>query len=310
MTTKRFQIAFEGGPFDGGAIDVRDLAPALLAFGNIIQAANKALNGDRAEASLKVAAADHGSFIAQLIVDISWIADMLDVVAANPERAVAADQLMSILLKAGTGLGGVTVGLIQAVKFLRGRKPDAVEPAADFGHTAITLNGTTIIVDAPTLQLLKDVPTREAIEDFGHKTMQVRGLDSLSIGDPNDNSERVEIKPRDLPSFRVPEDDAPPEPEISYRETWLKIISSHFREGYKWRFSDGSDRTFTAVMEDTKFQNRAQEGQQAFTANDAIKCRLREEQTISGNSLSKEVFVEEVLDFRAGPRQLNLLGEE
>ena len=94
---------------------------------------------------------------------------------------------------------------------------------------------------------------------------------------------------------------------MSHRETWLKIISSHFREGYKWRFSDGSDRTFTAVMEDINFQNRAQEGHQAFTANDAIKCRLREEQTLSGNSLSKDVFVEEVLDFRPGPRQLDLI---
>lgn len=307
MTTKRFEIAFEGEPFEGGAIDVRDLAPTLLAFGSVIQAANKALNGDRAEASLKVAAADHGSFIAQLIVDVSWFADMLDVVAANPDRAVAADQLMSILLKAGTGLAGATVGLLQVIKFLRGRKPDALEPGAHFGHTAITLNRTTLIVDAPTLALLKDIPTREAIENFGRKAAHVKGLENLSIGDPENKSETVEIERKDLPSLDVPEDDAPPEPEVSHRETWLKIISNHFREGYKWRFSDGSDRTFTAVMEDTNFQNRAQEGHQAFTANDAIKCRLREEQTLFSNSLSKEVFVEEVLDFRAGPRQLHLI---
>ena len=32
MTKARFEIAFEGDPFDNGEIDVRDLAPTLLTF--------------------------------------------------------------------------------------------------------------------------------------------------------------------------------------------------------------------------------------------------------------------------------------
>ena len=45
MSTSHFGIAFEGPAFDDGEIDVRDLAPALLALGDVIQAANHALNG-------------------------------------------------------------------------------------------------------------------------------------------------------------------------------------------------------------------------------------------------------------------------
>lgn len=306
MTRARFEIVFEGEPFEDGVIDVRDLAPSLLAFGTIVQAANKTLNGDRADASLKVATTDEGSFAAQLVVDVAWIADILDAMAANPDRVVAADQLMSLLLKAGGGVGTGVVGLLTAVKFLRGKKPDAVAPRGD-GTTSITMNDTTIVVADETMKLLRDVPTREAVEDLGRKAAAVKGLDRLRIGDRHDEEEQVSIERGEFPALAVPDDEEPSEVEVSHRETWLQIISSHFREGYKWRFSDGGERPFTAVMEDEAFQARVQEGDLALTANDAIKCRLREEQSITSKGLAKAVFVEEVLEFRPGPRQMDLI---
>ncbi len=60
-------------------------------------------------------------------------------------------------------------------------------------------------------------------------------------------------------------------------------------------------------MEDAEFQNKVQEGLVALNANDAIRCRLREEQSLSASSLLKNVYVEEVLEHRPGARQLNLL---
>lgn len=306
MSKARFEIAFEGEPFEGGVIDVRDLAPTLLAFGSVIQSANRSLNGERAEASLKLVASDEGSFVAQLVVDVSWLVDMLDAVAANPDRVVAADQLVSLLVKAGGALGTGVVGVLGAIKFLGGRKPDAVEPRGD-GTTNITINSTTIQVDDRAVRLLKDRPTREAVEDLGRKAASVDGLDRLLIGDRDDEEQQVSLDRCELPSLDVPEEDETPEPEVSHRETWLQIISSHFRDGYKWRFSDGGERPFTAVMEDEAFQKRVQDADVSLTANDAIKCRLREEQTISGSGLAKSVFVEEVLDYRPGAQQMDLL---
>lgn len=158
MTKARFEIAFEGDPFDEGEIDVRDLAPTLLALGNVVQAANKALNGDRADAHLKVAATDEGSFVAALTIDVSWLADMLDAVAAHPQRVVAAEQLMDLLIKAGT-IVGAPIGLFAAIKSLGGKRPESVEPKGD-GTTEITVNNTTFVVDDRTVALLQDLPTR------------------------------------------------------------------------------------------------------------------------------------------------------
>ena len=145
----------------------------------------------------------------------------------------------------------------------------------------------TIQVDDRALQLLKDRPTREAVEDLGRKAASVDGLDRLLIGDRDDEELQVSLDRHEFPSLNVPKDDETPEPEVSHRETWLQIISLHFRDGYKWRFSDGGERPFTAVMEDEAFQRRVQDADVSLTANDAIKCCLREEQIISGGGLTK-----------------------
>ena len=97
MSRAQFEIAFEGEPFEGGEIDVRDLAPALLALGNLLQACNRALNADRPDAKLRVAATADGSFKAVLNVEVSWVVDMLDTVARNSDRVVAADQLLELI---------------------------------------------------------------------------------------------------------------------------------------------------------------------------------------------------------------------
>jgi hypothetical protein len=306
MTKARFEIAFEGEPFDDGEIDVRDLAPTLLAFGNVVQAANKALNGDRADACLKVAATDQGSFVAALTMDVGWLSDMLDAVNAHPQRVVAADQLMDLLIKAGTIAGGSVVGLFAAIKVLRGKRPEKVRSRGD-GTTEIKINQTTLVVDDRTVALLQDLPTREAVEDLGAKAARVDGLDSLRIGVDSDDAEAVRLARSDLPSLKVPPETDEPDTEITHRDAWLKIVSVHFRDGYKWLFSDGGGRPFTAEMEDAEFQNKMQEGLVALNANDAIRCRLREEQSLSASSLLKIVYVEEVLEYRPGARQMNLL---
>jgi hypothetical protein len=306
VTKARFEIAFEGDPFEDGEIDVRDLAPTLLAFGKVVQTANKALNGDRADARLKVVATDQGSFVAALTMDVGWLTDMLDVVSAHPQRVVAADQLMDLLIKAGTIVGGVGLGLFAVIKGLKGKRPEKVKALGD-GTTEITINQTTFVVDDRTVALLQDLPTREAVEELGAKAARIDGLDYLRIGAESEEVEAVRLGRADLPSLKVPPEPDEPDTEIAHRDAWLKIVSVHFRDGYKWRFSDGGERPFTAEMEDAEFQNRVQEGLVALNANDAIRCRLREEQSLSPSSLLKIVYVEEVLEHRPGARQMSLL---
>lgn len=305
MSSTSFRVAFEGEPFNDGEIAVSELAPALLALGDVVQAANRALNGERAEARLKLRATNVGSFEALLSIDVSMIGalkDMLDAVADNPDRVVAANNLLDLLLKGGA----VCAGLFAAVQFLRGKKPEKVE-RSESGQTSITVNHTTILVDNRTVTLLEDLPTREALEKFSDRALGISGVAALRLGEKGSAAEVV-LTPNDRASFKVPEPtDEVPLLETVEREVLLKIVTSHFRDGYKWRFTDGGERPFTADIEDTAFLNDVLEGKSTLSANDTLRCLLREEQSLTSSGLSKEIKVVKVVEHIVGARQLKLL---
>ena len=309
MSSSSFTVAFEGVPFENGEIAVSDLAPALLALGEVVQAANRVLNGDRAEAHLKLRATNEGSFEALLSIDVSMldaIKDMLDAVVDSPARLIAADQLLNLLIKGGTILGTATVGLLAAVKFLGGKKPDKVEER-DNGTTSITVNQTTIFVDRRTVLLLEDLKTREALESFGEKALGIEGVRTLRFGERGTEADVV-LTPNDRGSFKVPEPgDEEPRIETMEREVLLKIVTSHFRDGYKWRFTDGGEKPFTADIEDAAFLNSVLDGKLSLSAHDTLRCLIREEQRLTSSGLSKEIKVLEVLEHIPGARQLRLI---
>jgi hypothetical protein len=45
MSRAHFKVSYNGVALQEGRLDVRDLAPALLAVGSLFDAANRALNG-------------------------------------------------------------------------------------------------------------------------------------------------------------------------------------------------------------------------------------------------------------------------
>lgn len=304
MSNTEFSVVFEGDPFENGEIDVNDLAPALLALGNVVQSANSVLNGDRADARLKVRATQKGSFDAVLMLDVSWVADLLDSVSAHPDRMVAADKLADLLMKSGQIVGGTAVGLFAALRLLKGKKPDQVKETAK--GTEITINQTTILVEHETLRLLEDRNTREAVQKFGNEALNIKGLKQLRIG-RGDGAETV-LNSTDAPAFSMPSpEEEEPESVVSRRDVWLKIVTSQFKDGYKWRFTDGGERPFTADMEDDDFLNSVLKGDTTLSANDALHCTVREEQEMRSTGLQKSIFVENVIEHRQGPTQLKLV---
>lgn len=309
MSSSTFAFAFEGETFDGGEIDVRDLAPALLSLGEIIQTANRALNGNRAQASLRMKATNLGSFEALLSVDISFltsIGDMLDAITDNPDRVVAANQLLDLVLKAGGGGTATVVGLLGVLKWLQGRKAEQIEPQPN-GTVIIVKDGGSAVIDQRTLVLLNDIATREAVEDFGRKALGVAGVSSIRLSEVGAKPALI-LEKSDIASLKVPDPSvADPLVQKVEREVLLRIVTSAFREGYKWRFSDGGEKPFTAAMEDLDFINTVSRGKTPLSANDILRCLIREEQMLGAGGLSKEVAVIRVLEHIPGPSQLKLI---
>lgn len=316
MSSSQFRVAFEGEAFDDGEMDVRDLAPALLALGDVIQAANRALNGDRADASLKVRATNHGSFEALLSVDVSLLSSLgslLDL-TADSRRAVAAETLLNLIIGGSivlsTTAGLTYAGLLKVLKVIRRDRPDSMEVRPD-GATIIIHNHTELVVDPRTLVLLDDIPTRAAVEKFGEAALRIPGVEAVKLEEVEPSGDQpvsgVRLGRDDVAALHMPSP-APVEPtvEITEREVLLKIVTLAFRGGYVWRFSDGGEKPFTAEVEDAAFLNEVTAGKLSLSANDALRCLIREEQVLDSAGLRKDTKVIRVLEHIPGPRQLRM----
>ncbi|WP_265500680.1 hypothetical protein [Paracoccus beibuensis] len=304
MSEQTFRFIFDGSAFTEHEIDVADLAPALLALGSIVRSANKAVNGKRADARLKVKATAEGSFDAILDIDVSFfsaVSDLIEHVVTSEDRIANAKGLTDLLLNVGA-LGG---GLLVALRWLRGRRPERLEENFN-DTTTIVLGDQSITVDNRTMILLQDTDTRRSVEDFGKKLERIEGLNQVRFTDGPDRD--VVLKKADLPSLNVPEliDDAPEEIR-SGRIAWLKLVTALFRDGYVWRFSDGGEKHFTATVTDDEFSMKVANGDVALSASDSLRCRVVEVQKLSGGGLTKDIEVAEVLELVPGHRQLRLI---
>ena len=106
MSKARFSITYDGTALSSGAMDVQDLAPALLAVGQLFDAANFTLNGEQASIKVNVAATGSGSFEVFLEVVQPYTQQVVSLFSG--EDITAALNLKELLF----GGGGIVVTLI------------------------------------------------------------------------------------------------------------------------------------------------------------------------------------------------------
>ena len=110
--TARFHIVYDGLALITNEIDVRDLAPALLAVSDVIREANKTLNGERTSIAVKVKGSfKAGSFGIDLTVAQDFFSNLLNF--AKKEDVVAAIGILNLMVFNATSL---VKGVIQVLK--------------------------------------------------------------------------------------------------------------------------------------------------------------------------------------------------
>ena len=297
MSKAEFKVSYDGPALLDGSMDVRDLAPALLAVGQFFDAANKELNGKRATVRTQVVASKEGSFEVSLLLDQNLIQGAIDFLSGD--EVTAALQLRDILV----GTSGV--GIIWLIKKLKGKNPSKVE-RLEPGQVRVTIEGETFDVPEVIERLSRVDAIRRTLEKMIADPLKREGVNIFAVSDAK-RKETVEDSDGDY--FR--RQASPDDPIVDEtRRQAFRIDSLSFKDGRKWRLSDGSE-AISATMNDQDFVNRVSKSAIAFSKSDVLMCDVRTQQFYRDGNLKTEHSVERVIRHEPYAKQLPLsLGGE
>lgn len=151
MSETEIQVVYEGEAVQAGTMDVRELTPALLAFGDLFEEANHLLNGDRARVAVNVRSDfQRGSFHVTLDVAQTLAAQVQGLLLGQGIQA--ANSLITLILG--------TEGLFRLVKWLKKRRPRTV--VLESGRVRLSIENKYMEVPGEVAKLFNSTNVRRS----------------------------------------------------------------------------------------------------------------------------------------------------
>jgi hypothetical protein len=287
VSTAAFTLSYEGPALEDGRMAVRDLAPALLALGDLLHEANDLVTPGAPPVNLDIRAFREGSFEIHLDVVVASVVTLL---SSTPAGAAA--NLVQFI--------GGAHGFFAAIKRLRGRRVRRQEETTP-GTTRLWLDdGTTLETQSPVVVLLQRESARRQTREV-LAPLQRDGIDDVKIIAPGEPE--VTIQPGDAEVVEGTLDDTPLVDDE--REMAVTLVAVSFEPGNKWRLNDGA-RTFWASVDDHSFVQRVQQSQESFRKGDILICRIRVRQWQTDDGLRADYAVTRVVQHVPGARNVPL----
>ncbi len=294
-----FHIIYDGPALEKSEMDIRELAPALLALSDALEETNAVFNQSRAKVAISVKGSfKTGSFGIDLNLNQDLLNTLLNVIGTEEIKNGA-----TLIAYLGFGYQS-SKGLLAVLKWLRNRAITCIK--MDGEKAEIFVDDEMIEVEKEVVKLLGNHKVRKALERAIVEPLRREGITSFACTEElkGNKTEFEVITAAESLYFVAPE---PEDEEIneSRYETNLQSVSISFQEDNKWRFSDGTN-TFYAVVADADFIEKVQKNEIFFAKDDILRVQLYMRQTLTANGIKSDYIVEKVLDHRSAARQLKL----
>ncbi|WP_063894373.1 hypothetical protein [Burkholderia ubonensis] len=292
---EQFNVIYDGPALTEHRMDVRDLAPALVAIADLFSFANKELNGDNTEVRLEVKGSfKAGSFHSELIF-IQSLANQIRDIFAGPNAAAFSNALAILGALGIVGSGGL-IGLIRK---LRGNRPHRIEPTGSNVRIWVT-EKESLEVEEAVYRLYRSKTVRVSLQ----KTLSPLERDGItSFGIVRGTKVELAIENDELGTFAIFEEAGEVVSDVVGRKVLL-LESVVFKDGNKWRVHDGT-YPFFAALDDEEFLAKVNAGER-FGKGDVLVVDLRQIQIIGDDGLKNEYRILKVHEHRA-PLQSSLL---
>ena len=292
----RLDIVYDGPALADGSMNVRDLAPAMMAIGGFFEAANRVTNGDSAKVNVNVRATSAGSF--HVLFEVAQSLGEADILKADiGDFLTTAKDLKELLIGGSIGVGG---GIIWLIKRLRGRKPQVEKINEDLYK--LTVEDETYEVPMQLLRAYQNAEIRRNCQGMV-RPVKEPGIDRLMLRESDQTAQ--EVTKDDVDAFDVPEHEELILDKVSRHA--FSIVSLVFKENNKWRLTDGPNK-YSVLMKDKAFQQRVDNNRVAFAKGDVLVCDLRTIQWQVEAGVKSEYEVIQVVQHRTA-RQLSFLDE-
>jgi hypothetical protein len=281
-------------------MDVKELAPALLAIGDLLEAATKSLCGDQVRPQVNVRGSfKTGSFGIDFTLATSLVSKVRDLFAGSDVTAIA--NALAILTLLGFVAKTGNKGLFAVLKWLRGRQIERVQ--IDENSAVLHVQGEVLGIELNVLTLLRDVSVREAAS----RVLSPLARDGITLFSAGTDSTIVETVTKDEMSwFHAPEQSDTLLLDET-RKMVFSIVSLAFKDDNKWRLYDGA-ATIHASITDAEFLNRVDSNLVSFSKGDVLVCNVHVKQWQTSHGARTEYEVIDVLEHRTAARQIQLPG--
>ena len=230
MQTK-FSLRYSGPAVDSGQMGVYDVATNMIAFSDFVVSAAREVYGEKIETKADVAGFGHGSFVTDLVVNFGGIAATLF------SSATAKDLIDTIEHS------------INLWKHLGGSPAAEVNRINDSRVEVTNNNGSVITVNTQSLHLvMSDKPT-EAVGKFIRDALGKEGVEEITVDAGIQGSAgplRIVDVAKSESQYFVPV--VSQENLFDFEHKVALIIEAPvFKDGNKWRFSDGSSSFYADI---------------------------------------------------------------